>query len=95
MPFTNELTRYCGVHGGSRCDTTIGGVSAAAGPILWVIAAIRPYVDNQRNWLVLLGAGCMATGVLLAVAASIAKRRSVKATLRTGAHRLASEWRRG
>jgi hypothetical protein len=70
------------------------GVFAVAGLALLVTAIMRPYADNQRNWLVLLGSVSLATAVLLGVAASTAmRRRGVRARLRAGAHRLASEWR--
>jgi predicted lysophospholipase L1 biosynthesis ABC-type transport system permease subunit len=69
-----------------------GGLVAAAF-ILWMMALMRPYADNQRNWLVLLGTACLAAAVVVAVAGSMASRRGARARLRAGAHRLASEWR--
>jgi hypothetical protein len=70
------------------------GAFALSGLVLLVTAMLRPYADNQRNWLVLLGAACLAVAVLFGVAASRAmRRRGARARLRAGARRLASEWR--
>jgi hypothetical protein len=71
----------------------VGGC-AAVGLSFWVMAAMRPYADNQRNWLVLLGAACVSVAVLLALLAWVALRRAVAARLRAGANRFVAEWRR-
>jgi len=47
----------------------LAGVVCLGGAALLVAAALRPYSDNQRNWLVLLGIGAwLLAGVILVAA---------------------------
>jgi hypothetical protein len=67
---------------------------AIAGTVLWTAAAMRPYADNQRNWLILLAAACITIAGLVVVGALLANRGGFKSRVRAGAHRLAGEWHR-